>query len=115
MNIRMTKEDYKLLIRLIVEGQNSILIKKAYGIKTPEQYNIDKYIMLYDKIIMQGQGQKISEEEIEMAINNEDMEELESKMEKETIRTKEITNQRFIDLTQGEYGKIIFTNFFENL
>lgn len=103
----MTKEEYKLILRLIVEGQNSILIKRAYGIKTPEEYNIDKYIMVYNKIIEQGQEQKVSDEEIERALNNKDMEELEDKMEKETIKKNEITNQRFIDLTQGEYGKIV--------
>lgn len=54
MNLRMTKEEYKLLMLLFQEGLISIIIKKTYNGDVSDLFSYDKYANLNLKLLNQG-------------------------------------------------------------
>ena len=115
MYLRLTKEEYILLIRLIVEGQNEIIIKKAYGMKAPNEYTIDNYMNLWKKIKTFGEEQKLNEEEISKALNNDDFEKLEEKVRSTKLEKGTFSILLINELMQNQFGKFMIENIVNEL
>ena len=111
MYLRLTKEEYILLIRLIVEGQNEIIIKKAYGMKEPNEYTIDNYMNLWKKIITFGEEQKL----ISKALNNDDFEKLEEKVRSTKLEKGTFSILLINELMQNQFGKFMIENIVNEL
>lgn len=100
MTIKITKEDYKILNRIIKEGYNEIIIKKAYNVKIPKEYSIDNYINLMYKISNQAEKQKVLEQEEIFDIIS--LDELALKIENEKMTREKILETSIKELAENE-------------
>lgn len=109
MTLRMTKEDYKLLLSIYAEGLNSIILKKTYNISLPEEYNFNKYFELLEKLATQGLEQNIISENTNPLEAN--LLVLSEKIEKEKITQKEIIKNLFLELKGSKLLVYLIENF----
>lgn len=113
MTFKITKEDYKLLNRIIKEGFNEIILKKAYNVKIPKEYSIDNYINLMYKISKQSEQQKVLEQEEIFDITS--LDELALKIENEKITREKILETSIKELAENEIIVNCFFDYIEKI
>ena len=64
MTLKMTKEEFLLLLEMYQQGQQMILLKKQEKIDIPPKYTVDKYLNLLGKMFEQAINEKIPEEDV---------------------------------------------------
>ena len=101
MTLRITKEDYKLLISMYAESLNSIVLKKTFGVKVPDEYNYNSFINLQMKLYSQGEDQKLISENTTLPDQN--LEELSNKIENEKISKKEIYSTLMKEFAKNDF------------
>lgn len=101
MTLRITKDDYKLLIMLYAESLNSILLKKAYNLPIPNEYDYNKYLELQNKLYSQGEEQKLITDDTQ--IPNSKLEDLADKIENEKISKKQIGTILMNEISQNSF------------
>lgn len=86
MNIRITKEEFKLLMVVLNEGSASILSKLNDNKKVPKRYNFKEFTYLFGKLDDMGteQGITISWQD-EYEITNEEKEKMNEVLKKLNI------------------------------
>lgn len=101
MTLRITKDDYKLLIMLYSESLNSIILKKAYNLPIPDEYNYNKYLELQYKLYSQGEEQKLITDDTIMPDSK--LENLADKIENEKISKKQVGSILINEISQNSY------------
>lgn len=70
MNIKMTKEDFKLLLDMYNEAFEMIILKKYFNVGFSFRYSAEKYMELKEKLLRSAEEQKVELSEIEIDKNS---------------------------------------------
>ncbi len=97
MTLRITKEEYKLLLTMLQESLGIIALNKTYEIDIPEYYNTSLYFTLFDKLIGFGEEQNVTEEELNVIFKKQTFIKLAEKIQNKSVKKEEII-KNFLDI-----------------
>lgn len=100
MTIRITKEEFFLLMKMYEQGLQMTILKKYENIDIPKEYNIDGYINLKGKINYQANIQKIPE--VDLKNISEDFIEIINKFNRSEEEKEDLIKLYINEMSQNE-------------